>query len=606
MAGIVPAGNLAGADPRTSSEVDNIVTRRDSIVKDTAPPETHGHNTIYLDSSITFEAYDFYAARAREAEKHFATENFVKQVSKVLVGKKVAKEQQPIDEYPTGTSENDPKHESASPPSNGSDTAPGEDRFGVTETEWEQAQRATRTVTWVTIFYLITTDILGPYNVPWAISRMGYGPGLALYLVFGLMAFYSGLQLWKMFIGLDSPRYPMRNFGDLGFRVYGGWARQLVNVLQSCQFFLNVTLLIESSGQGLQQMAAGKNGKGVLCFVAAEVIFMVCGFIFGQVRTLQRLGFLANLAVWLNVFVILMTMGVVPSFGPNYDASFATYKTPPNQPVRTSANWPEGTTLKDRINGLMNCVFAYGGATLFNELMAEMRRPMDFWKGLICADIFIFSIYITIGMVVYSYQGQYTFNPAYQGIPNSAYAWQTVGNAISFVSGLIAALLYGNIGVKVFYAAVLRDVFRFPPLDERKGKIVWIALVPIYWGLAFIVAASIPQISYLISFVGAAFILEFSYVFPPLFMVGYNVQKDAMLPEEHFDPATGQATRVDSGFKRWLRGYMKKPFLNTFDILYLIGALATSGLGIYASVLSMHESFQTTDLTPFTCNSPTG
>lgn len=139
------------------------------------------------------------------------------------------------------------------------------------------------------------------------------------------MAFYSGLQLWKCFIGLDSPRYPMRNYGDLGFRVFGGWARQIINVLQSAQFFLNVTLLIESNGQGLQQMAAGKNGNGVLCcksshvihsnehpltrvaVVAAEVIFMVCGFFLGQIRTLQRLGFLANLAVWLNVFVILMT-----------------------------------------------------------------------------------------------------------------------------------------------------------------------------------------------------------------------------------------------------------------------------------------------------------
>lgn len=52
-----------------------------------------------------------------------------------------------------------------------------EARFGVTESEWEQANRATRTATWGTMFYLITTDILGPYNVPWAISRMGYGPG---------------------------------------------------------------------------------------------------------------------------------------------------------------------------------------------------------------------------------------------------------------------------------------------------------------------------------------------------------------------------------------------------------------------------------------------
>ena len=62
------------------------------------------------------------------------------------------------------------------------------------------------------------------------------------------------------------------------------------------------------------------------------------------------------------------------------------------------------------------------------------------------------------------------------GIPNSAYAWQTLGNAISFISGLIAALLYGNIGIKVFYASVLRDVFHMPPLDHRVGKYAWVVI----------------------------------------------------------------------------------------------------------------------------------
>jgi len=99
-----------------------------------------------------------------------------------------------------------------------------------------------------------------------------------------------------------------------------------VNFLQSFQFFLNVVLIIESSGQGLAQMAAGANGKGFLCcelisravlaplqsltlfpVMVAEVIFMLLGFILGQIRTLQRLSFLANLAIWLNVVVIIMT-----------------------------------------------------------------------------------------------------------------------------------------------------------------------------------------------------------------------------------------------------------------------------------------------------------
>ena len=94
---------------------------------------------------------------------------------------------------------------------------------------------------------------------------MGYGPGIALFTVFGVMAYYSAMQLWKMFIGLDSTRYPMRNYGDLGFRIFGNWARVGINILQSFQFFLNVVLIIESNAQGLAQMAAGVNGNGYLC-----------------------------------------------------------------------------------------------------------------------------------------------------------------------------------------------------------------------------------------------------------------------------------------------------------------------------------------------------
>jgi len=300
-----------------------------------------------------------------------------------------------------------------------------------------------------------------------------------------------------------------------------------------------------------------------------------------------------------------MTMAVVHQYPPNYEASFSTYGTVKG-PVKTTANWPEGTALMDRINGLMNCVFAYGGATLFNELMAEMRRPYDFWKGFLFAEIFIFSCYLIMGMVVYSAQGQFSYNPAYQGIPNSAYRFQTLGNAISFISGLIAALLYGNIGVKVFYSAVLRDVFHMPALDTKLGKWLWVAIVPVYWALAFIIAAAIPQISNLTSFVGAACILPFSYVFPPFLIVGYNCQADAMLPEEEFDPRTGIAQRVDEGRTRWIRGYKKKFVMNTLDLCYSVAALATAGLGIYAAVIGMHDTFTETAITPFTCKNPAG
>jgi amino acid transporter len=108
--------------------------------------------------------------------------------------------------------------------------------------------------------------------------------------------------------------------------------------------------------------------------VAAEAITSVIGLLLGQIRTLQKLGWLANAAVWLNIIVIIMTMVVVHKYPPNYEAA-ETANNVKEGPIVTSANWPEGLKLNDYMGGVMNCVYAYGGAILFNELMAEMRKP---------------------------------------------------------------------------------------------------------------------------------------------------------------------------------------------------------------------------------------
>ncbi|PYH40690.1 putative amino acid transporter [Aspergillus saccharolyticus JOP 1030-1] len=628
MAGIISAANLGGiADPRLGNEADLIGTEAEHgvVIEDhtghpqhgkhrslhtISAPVMHGKDTIYLDKSISFENYLFWAKRSREVEKHIRTDNQgLQQWWNLMLGRgtrnttpapqivdSTVQEKSPVADGAMAAAGD----EKVRPEKEDSNTAGDQhghdggrvDQYGILETEWEQAQRAARTATWGSIFYLITTDILGPTNVPWAISQMGYGPGFALYTVFGIMAYYSGMQLWKIFNGLDSARYPMRNYGDVAFRIFGSWARIFVNVLQSFQFFLNVTLLIVSNGQGLAQMVAGEDGTGYLCFIVCELIFMLCGFVLGQIRTLQRLSWLSNLAIWMNFTVILITAAIKASSGLTIG------------PVVTSANWPAHGTLYSRMTAVMNCVFAYGGATLFNELMAEMRRPFDFWKGFICAEVFIYVCYLVEGMVVYNAQGQFTYNPAYQGIPDSAYRYQTAGNALSLITGVIAALLYGNIGIKVFYASVLRDVFHLPPLDHRTGKLIWIGLVPVYWCLAWVVAAAIPQISNLTSFVGALCILQFSYTFPPMLLVGFNVQKDAILPEETFDPHTGETRRVDGGWQRWMRGYRQKFARNTFDVLYSLAALGTAGLGLWASIKAMEADFASTPLTPFTCTNP--
>lgn len=193
---------------------------------------------------------------------------------------------------------------------------------------------------------------------------------------------------------------------------------------------------------------------------------------------------------------------------------------------------------------------------------------------------------------------------SYQGI--SPYGWQTACNMLAVASGLIAAALYGNIGIKVLYNNVFIDVFNAPSLLTKKGKWLWAAIVPVYWTLAFILAASIPDFFGLTNMTAAVCFVQFTYSFPPMLGFGYFIQKYAMQPSEGFDPATGVTTLHDRGVKRWVRGFLNRKiwYLNIWHIIYAGGALSVSGLGAYAACESLMAAFQNPEINAFSCRSP--
>lgn len=137
--------------------------------------------------------------------------------------------------------------------------------------------------------------------VSYAFSQVGYGPGVALYVIFSIAAGISGWILWRVYLALDSSRYPIMSYGDPFFRIFGPWSRHFINVTQSFQQFLTVTVLILSKGTMIAKLS-----KGRICFSVCFVIFTVFGIIAGSVRSLQRVGWLANLSVWLNVICFLI------------------------------------------------------------------------------------------------------------------------------------------------------------------------------------------------------------------------------------------------------------------------------------------------------------
>lgn len=291
---------LEGNDPRDPNHV---------LVGDNEPVERQMLHSIH-DPSVTFEEYMYYAAITR-AEEKVANERYKelagpKSFKSVIMNRFSKGQQTPevhapdspvVDNGSTGEKISDEK--SVAPPAYSQQHR--RNLGNISDAEWRTASRAVRTAGWSSVFYLITTDILGPFSVPWAFAQMGYGPGVALYTVFGGFAMYSGFQLWKIFMYLDSDRYPMKTYADAFFRVYGSWARHSVNLLQAIQLLLTVSVLILSNGQSISQIS-----KGTLCFIVCLIIFMAAGFVIGQIRTLQRFGWLANFAVWLNLLILFI------------------------------------------------------------------------------------------------------------------------------------------------------------------------------------------------------------------------------------------------------------------------------------------------------------
>jgi hypothetical protein len=97
---------------------------------------------------------------------------------------------------------------------------------------------------------------------------------------------------------------------------------------------------------------------------------------------------------------------------------------------------------------------------------------------------------------------------------------------------------------------------RAPPLNQRMGKYLWAALIPIYWSIAFVIGAAISDFFGFTAIVAAFCILHFTYTIPPFLHLAYKVKKGALRPTEGVDPATGVVARQDGGIKRLVRGFM--------------------------------------------------
>lgn len=223
------------------------------------------------------------------------------------------------------------------------------------------------------------------------------------------------------------------------------------------------------------------------------------------------------------------------------------------------------------------------------------------------AQTFIFCLYILIGLVVYSQQGQFTQSLAYYGV--SPYSMQTFGNVVGFTTGTIAALLYGNIAVKLCYSTIVERWCKGPALMTQRGWAFWGLCNAVFWPLAFVIGGAIPQIQTIAGIVAAVCILQFSYTFPFLLKWGMDMQILAMAEDEAYTPGTTPRRRDGwTSVSRWRRalftGSLKQQVMNWAHLVLFLASLSMACLGMWGSGLSIKETFAVAQATSFGCASP--
>jgi hypothetical protein len=140
---------------------DRTYTRVNSIVSGTRPNAPA--NRLLCDPSITFDEYRYYAELTRDEERESAkTEPPTVGIMRMLFPTKSSPGVQQISVSPgsRGSSNDRIEEKELSPVS-----SDRQNRVSVTDPEWTNASRAMRTASGAACFYLITTDILGPFGI---------------------------------------------------------------------------------------------------------------------------------------------------------------------------------------------------------------------------------------------------------------------------------------------------------------------------------------------------------------------------------------------------------------------------------------------------------
>ena len=136
-----------------------------------------------------------------------------------------------------------------------------------------------------------------------------------------------------------------------------------------------------------------------------------------------------------------------------------------------------------------------------------MRRPNDAMKAAYTLQIFATTFYAVFAVVTYLYLGPDVSSPSFSSLPLK---WSKAAYGIAIPNFLIAGSLYSHTAAKLIFIRFFR---KSQHLHEHTvlGWSVWIGLILLMNGAAFVLAVGVPIFNYLIGIAASLFASWYTY-----------------------------------------------------------------------------------------------
>ncbi|KAL4863518.1 transmembrane amino acid transporter protein-domain-containing protein [Aspergillus spectabilis] len=324
---------------------------------------------------------------------------------------------------------------------------------------------------------------LGALSLPSTFHILGFFPGILCFLILAIITTISGYLC-----GIARQYYPhMHSIGDAAELLFGKGARELIGVI----YYIYLAL-VAGAGMLTTSVALNALSNHGACTMVFVAVTCAAAFVIGTgFRSLEKVAWTSWIEVAGIVFTIWITaIGVLTQPRP---------AAAPSGPIDLDIQVLPRPTFSQAMAAVSSQLFALGASGTFFSVSAEMRKPEQFTRSLICGQSFIVLTNIAISSIIYGKIGQYLASPA---LGSAGPLIKKISYGIALPGLIVTAVLWSHIAAKYWFVRILRGT-RHLQSNTVIHWSVWVGSMVATVVFAFIIVGVMPFFDDFLSLVGA-------------------------------------------------------------------------------------------------------